>query len=58
MGLLALDTAKTALLLIPFALLGLFVGMKCCGHMDERRVRRITVVLLILSGVSLVLKNI
>ena len=58
LGLLARDTVKSALLLIPFALLGLLAGMKCCGHMDERRVRRITVVLLILSGVSLILKNI
>ena len=44
-------------MLFDGAALGLLAGMKCCGHMDERRVRRITVVLLILSGVSLILKN-
>jgi uncharacterized membrane protein YfcA len=48
---------QTTLLLIPFALLGLFTGMKCCGHMNEKNVRRITTVLLILSGISLVWKN-
>lgn len=58
LGLLAPGTVKFALFLTPFALLGLLAGMKCCGHMDERRVRRVTVVLLILSGASLILKNI
>lgn len=57
LGLLVPDAIKSALLLIPFALLGLLAGMKCCGHMDERRVRRITIVLLILSCLSLILKN-
>ena len=58
LGLLAPGTVRFTLLLTPFALLGLLAGMKCCGHMDERRVRRVTVVLLILSGASLILKNI
>ena len=57
LGLLTLGTVKTVLLLIPFALFGLLTGMKCCGHMNEKNVRKITTVLLILSGVSLVLKN-
>ena len=57
LGLLTLGTIKTVLLLIPFALLGLFTGIKCCGHMDKKIVRRLTTSLLILSGISLVLKN-
>ena len=57
LGLLTLDTLKSAILLIPFALAGLFTGMKCCGYMNENNVRKITTVLLILSGISLVLKN-
>ncbi len=57
LGLLTLDTLKSFILLIPFALLGLFTGINCCGHMNDRNVRRITTVLLILSGISLVLKN-
>ncbi len=57
LGLLTLGTVKTVLLLIPFALLGLFAGMRCCGNMNEKNVRKITTVLLILSGISLVLKN-
>lgn len=57
LGLLTLETLKSVLLLIPFALLGLFTGMKCCGQLNEKNVRKITIVLLILSGISLVLKN-
>ena len=57
LGLLTLGTVKSVLLLIPFALLGLFTGMKCCVHMNEKNVRKIITVLLILSGISLVLKN-
>ena len=57
LGLLTLGTLQSVLLLIPFALLGLITGMKCCGHLNESSVRKITTVLLILSGISLVLKN-
>lgn len=57
LGLLTPDTLKSVILLIPFALLGLFTGMKCCGHMNDKKIRRITTVLLILSGISLVLRN-
>ena len=49
LGLLTPGTLKSVLLLIPFALLGLFMGIKCCGHMNEKSVRKITIVLLILS---------
>jgi len=57
LGLLTLGTVKSVILLIPFVLLGLFTGMKCCGHMNEKRVHMITTILLILSGISLILKN-
>ena len=57
LGLLTLGTIKSVLLFIPFALLGLFTGMKCCGYMNEKNIRKITIILLILSGISLVLKN-
>ena len=57
LGLLTMDTVRFALLLIPFALLGLTVGIKCSDHMDEKLVKKMTSILLILSGISLVLKN-
>ena len=57
LGLLRLDTVQSVLQLIPFALLGLFAGMKCSSRMDEKLVRKITSALLVLSGISLILKN-
>lgn len=57
LGLLTMDTVRFALLLIPFALLGLAVGIKCSDHMEEKLVKKMTSILLILSGISLVLKN-
>lgn len=57
LGLLTIDTLKTALLLIPFGLLGLFAGIRCGSHVNERIIRRLTAALLVLSGLSLILKN-
>jgi len=57
LGLLTRETIKSVLLLIPFALLGLFTGMKCSGKMNAKSIRKITSVLLVLSGLSLILKN-
>lgn len=55
--LLTFQTVKTALLLIPFALLGLFLGMRSSRRLNEASVRKLTAVLLALSGVSLILTN-
>ena len=55
--LLTFQTVKTALLLIPFALLGLFLGMRSSRRLNEVSVRKLTAVLLALSGVSLILTN-
>ena len=57
LGLLTMDTVKTVLVLLPFTLLGLFAGMKCSDHMDEKLVKKMTSVLLVLSGISLIVKN-
>lgn len=55
--LLTAETVRIVLLLVPFALLGLFLGMRSGRVLDERIVRRLTAVLLTLSGVSLILTN-
>ena len=57
LGLFTPGTVKSVFLLIPFALLGLLTGRKYCGHMNENNVRKITTVLLITLGISLILKN-
>lgn len=57
LGLLTINTVKTTLLLIPFGLLGLFAGIRCSSRMNERIIRRLTAALLVLSGLSLILKT-
>ena len=57
LGLLTINTVKTTLLLIPFGLLGLFAGIRCSSRMNERIIHRLTAALLVLSGLSLILKN-
>ena len=57
LGLLTLNTLRSALLLTPFALLGLFAGMKLGNYLDEKLVRKFTSVMLVLSGIALILKN-
>ncbi len=55
--LLTFDTLKSALMLIPIAILGLFAGMKSSSLLKEKTARKMMAVLLILSGVSLALQN-
>lgn len=57
MHILTFHTVKMALLLIPYVLVGTFMGVKCGRIIEEKKVRRITAVLLVLSGISLILKN-
>ena len=57
LGLLTADTVKSVLLLIPFALLGLFAGMRCSARLNEQSVRKLISVLLVLSGAALIMKN-
>ena len=57
MHILTFDTVKTSLILIPCALVGLFAGVKCSSIIEEKRVRAVTAVLLVISGISLILKN-
>ena len=57
LDLLTTETVNSALLLMPFALLGLFMGMKCSDFLNEKLVRKLTSMLLVLSGVALILKN-
>ena len=45
------------LMLFPFSLLGLWVGMKCSSKMDDRIIKRLIVILLIVSGISLIVTN-
>ncbi|MFQ9108678.1 MAG: hypothetical protein ACLR5Q_06440 [Coprococcus sp.] len=43
--------------MIPFMVLALVFGMKCCGHLNEMVIKRLVIIVLILSGIALVIQN-
>lgn len=55
--LITVQTIKTAVLLIPFVVLGFVLGMKSSSILPETTVKRIMTILLILSGISLIIQN-
>ena len=57
-GVITIANIKKALLLMPAMLIGLFTGMKISHKVNDRTVKTIVMVLLILSGAMLVIKNI
>jgi uncharacterized membrane protein YfcA len=56
-GVLTAAVFKEAFSLLPFMLLGLFVGIKSCGKLNEFYVRRVVQVMLIVSGIALIVQN-
>ncbi len=57
-GVITFSGVKQALILMPFMLVGLFAGMKSSSFLDERIVKRLVIILLIISGIMLIVKNI
>lgn len=58
LGIITFSSIKQAAILLPFVLIGLFTGIKSATIIDEKIVKRIVIVLLIISGVMLILKSI
>lgn len=56
-GILTFDIVKQAMILIPFMLGGLALGMISSKFMDEKIIKRLVVLLLILSGIALICNN-
>ena len=54
MGLMNMGMALQAAWLLPAALLGLFLGAKSSAVLDERFVKRLVIVMLIVSGLTLI----
>ncbi len=53
-GAVTAETAKLYVLGLPALLAGLWLGFKLYGKLDEARFRRVVLVLLLFSGVSLI----
>lgn len=57
LGVITPGTIKTAVVLFPCVLAGLFIGSKSARMLDDKVVKKIVIVLLIVSGIALILKN-
>ena len=57
LGLFTADILKRVCILISFALLGLYGGIKSASVLDDKIVKKIVIILLILSGISLIATN-
>lgn len=58
LGIITFSNLKQALIMVPFMLAGLFAGIGSGRVLDEKIVKRLVIVLLIISGVALILMNI
>lgn len=56
-GLLTFDVLKQAVVLLPFMLIGLGAGMLSGKFLDEKIVRKLVILMLVVSGAALVLTN-
>ncbi len=57
MGVINLTSLKQTLILVPFMLIGLFAGIKSSQFLDEKVIKKLVILLLILSGIMLIIKN-
>ena len=57
LGVFTLNSLKQTAILTPFMIIGLFAGMESSKVLDERIVKKIVIVLLVISGVFLVVMN-
>ena len=53
-GIITVDTLKQSVILIPFLGLGLYLGMKGSSFLDEKKIKKLVIIMLILSGISLI----
>ena len=56
-GILTLSVLKQVVILIPFMLAAVFLGMKSSSVLNEKIIKKIVIVLLILSGIVLIINN-
>ena len=56
-GIITLDVVRQAVVLVPFVLIGLALGMLSGKVLDERIVKRVVIVMLVVSGAALVVNG-
>ena len=58
LGMITVDVLKTALLLMPAMLAGLFAGIAVSRKIDDKAIKKLVLLLLMFSGIVLILQNI
>lgn len=56
-GIITFDIIKQAFILFPIMLLGLFLGMLSGKFLDETLIKKLVILLLIISGIALIITN-
>lgn len=56
-GVITLSSLTYSLMLIPFMLAGLFAGIKSASVLNEKMVKKLVIILLIISGIMLIIRN-
>lgn len=56
-GLITFDVVKMALTLIPFMLLGVFLGMQSSKILNEKIAKKVVIIMIIVSGAALLMTN-
>ena len=57
LGIISFSSIKQAIIMLPFALLGLFSGIWSSKILDEKIIKRLVIILLVISGLALVIMN-
>lgn len=58
MGIITGEIVIQVIKLIPIMLLGLYLGMKCASIVPEKIVKKIVILMLVISGIALIINNI
>lgn len=58
LGIFTWESVKIALMLFPVMFIGLYAGMFCCKFMDEKLVKKIVIIMLMISGFALAITNV
>ncbi|MCR4758206.1 MAG: sulfite exporter TauE/SafE family protein [Butyrivibrio sp.] len=56
-GIITLEVIKKVIILVPFMALGLFSGIKLSSILDDKVIKKIVIVMLIISGIALIINN-
>ena len=56
-GVITAKSLKLSVYMVPFMLIGLFAGMKSAHVLDEKIVKKLVIILLMISGLALIVKS-